>query len=66
MSLAQLIWTSRLFGLQQLQQKGRKVRGLPPFKLPSGVCEECLRSKQFRDPFPNLYGPITPTSSGGK
>lgn len=68
-------------GLKTLQQKNM-VAGLPKFESPSEICEECVVSKQHRDPFPkgkssratkalelvhsDLCGPIKPMSNGGK
>ncbi|KAM7520343.1 hypothetical protein LguiB_019305 [Lonicera macranthoides] len=68
-------------GLKTLQQKNM-VAGLPKFDCPSGVCEDCVVSKQHRDPFAkgkswrakkalelvhsDICGPITPSSNGGK
>ncbi|GKV39214.1 hypothetical protein SLEP1_g47020 [Rubroshorea leprosula] len=80
------LWHSRyghlnFGGLKQLQQKNM-VTGLPVFECPSIVCEECVISKQHRDPFPkgsstrarrlleivhsDICGPINPVSNGGK
>ncbi|GLU09096.1 hypothetical protein SLE2022_259720 [Rubroshorea leprosula] len=80
------LWHSRyghlnFGGLKQLQQKNM-VTGLPNFESPSIVCEECVISKQHRDPFPkgsstrarrlleivhsDICGPINPVSNGGK
>ena len=68
-------------GLKSLQQKNM-VAGLPQFDCPSDVCEDCVVSKQHRDPFPkrksrrakkalelmhsDLCGAINPSSNGGK
>ncbi|KAI3474406.1 hypothetical protein Pfo_029267 [Paulownia fortunei] len=68
-------------GLRTLQQKNM-VAGLPSFTSPSNICEECVVSKQHRDPFPkgkaqrarklleivhsDICGPINPISNGGK
>ncbi|KAI3451258.1 hypothetical protein Pfo_007923 [Paulownia fortunei] len=68
-------------GLRTLQQKNM-VAGLPSFTSPSNICEECVVSKQHRDPFPkgkaqrarklleivhsDICGPINPVSNGGK
>ncbi|GKV36625.1 hypothetical protein SLEP1_g44733 [Rubroshorea leprosula] len=78
------LWHSRyghlnFGGLKQLQQKNM-VTGLPVFESPSTVCEECVVSKQHRDPFPkgrstrarrlleivypDICGPINPVSNG--
>ncbi|CAL9000240.1 unnamed protein product [Prunus brigantina] len=58
------------------------VKGLPQFKAPENVYENCLVGRQARDPFPkestwrasatlqlvhaNIYGPINPISSSKK
>ncbi|GKV28744.1 hypothetical protein SLEP1_g37756 [Rubroshorea leprosula] len=68
-------------GLKTLQQRAM-VTGLPEFNSPSDVCEECVVSKQHRNPFPrgkslrarkplevvhsDICGPINPASNGGK
>ena len=68
-------------GLKILQHKNM-VAGLPIFASPSKVCEECVVSKQHREPFPkgkslrakkrleivhsDICGPLNPTSNGGK
>ena len=68
-------------GLKTLQQKNM-VTGLPSITAPAEVCEECVVSKQHRNPFPHgkswrasrplelihsdLCGPINPSSNGGK
>lgn len=70
-----------LGGLQTLQQKNM-VAGLPYFSSPKYVCEECVLSKQHREPFPkgkserarklleivhsDICGPINPISNRGK
>ncbi|KAA0057220.1 Retrovirus-related Pol polyprotein from transposon TNT 1-94 [Cucumis melo var. makuwa] len=38
-------------GLRTLQQKNMVI-GLPQIVVPAEVCEECVASKQHRDPFP--------------
>ncbi|CAL2255657.1 unnamed protein product [Prunus armeniaca] len=68
-------------GLKVLQEK-KMVKGLPQFKAPVNVCENCLVGRQARDPFPkestwrasetlqlvhaDICGPINPISSNKK
>jgi transposase InsO family protein len=68
-------------GLRLLQQK-EMVKGLPKFKGSQTVCEDCLKRRQHRDPFPsesswrasttlqlvhaNICGPINPSSNSKK
>lgn len=68
-------------GLKTLQQKNM-VTGLPEIAPPTQICEDCVISKQHRDPFPsgksirakkvlevvhsNICGPPNPISNGGK
>jgi transposase InsO family protein len=68
-------------GLQLLQQKGM-VKGLPKFVCSQTVCEDCLKGRQHRDPFPtecswraskilqlihsDICGPINPCSNSKK
>ena len=68
-------------GLKVLKQK-KMVEGMPQFKVPSKVCEDCLVGKQRRDSFPkestwrasgilqlihaDICGPINPISNRRK
>lgn len=70
------------FGSLKFLKQKQLVLGLPQLESPDEVCEECVVSKQHREPFPtgkswrakkvlelvhsDICGPISPTSNGGK